>query len=239
MPIPTRVRSVHEFRQAVSAIKLPRHTHVILYRGQREAHDLLPSLFRKFRTRVDHVHRVEAKMLTRLKARIPGRTSGRPRDDWDWLSFGQHYSLATRLLDWTEDPLVALFFAVETSPPASPTVYVYHATESQIVNDAARKSSPADIMKTRIMRPSVHSVRVALQKGWHTVHRLHPRKSGGKRMIPLAEMEWHEGRLSSVNIDPPQAGSIRSELKRLGVYHATVYGDFEKICSSICRECGV
>jgi len=195
-------------------------------------------LFRKFKTRVEAIRDIEAKSLNRLKRAIPERTPLRPTNDWDWLSLGQHYRLPTRLLDWSEDPLIALFFAVE-GKPISPTVYVYHAQKRQIVDDRAKRGSPADITLTRIMKPSVHSVRVALQRGWHTVHRLHPKRSGGRMVIPLADLRWHEGRLASLTIDATRADAIRGELTKTGLYHATVYGDFEKVCGSICRECGI
>jgi hypothetical protein len=85
MPSPARVGSVQEFRQALSGIKPPRHTHKKLYRGQRKAMHLLPSLFRKFKAKVNLD--VEGRMVKRLKDRIPERTPGRPKDDWDWLKF--------------------------------------------------------------------------------------------------------------------------------------------------------
>jgi hypothetical protein len=86
----------------------------VWYRGcGRADHLLLPSLYRhKTKTKVDELSRLEADLMTRFRQRsIPFHN--RPlNDDWDALFFMQHYGAPTRLLDWTENPMIALYFAV-------------------------------------------------------------------------------------------------------------------------------
>jgi hypothetical protein len=35
-----------------------------------------------------------------------------PRESFDWLMLMQHYGVPTRLLDWTENPMIALYLAL-------------------------------------------------------------------------------------------------------------------------------
>jgi hypothetical protein len=52
-----------------------------------------------------------------------------PVDEWGWMFLMQHYGVHTRLLDFSENPLIALYFAVNELPESDGALYILEPTK--------------------------------------------------------------------------------------------------------------
>lgn len=87
------------------------------YRGCRNCHELTPSLYRhKTAKNAEKFAEIEQQLMTRFRQRSLPYISRSLVDDWEALFFMQHYGVPTRLLDWTENPLTGLHFALIKAP---------------------------------------------------------------------------------------------------------------------------
>jgi hypothetical protein len=82
------------------------------FRGSGKAtHKLLPSLYRhRTRSTVAQLEPMERELIARFRQRSLPFLTRALADDWDTLFFMQHYGIPTRLLDWTENPFIGLYF---------------------------------------------------------------------------------------------------------------------------------
>lgn len=103
-----KVRSLPEYLELVEEAQGD-PSQSLWYRGCGTAtYKLLPSLYRHERLKTpEELSDLERRLMTRFRQRSIPYHNRSLADDWDALFFMQHYGVPTRLLDWTENPLIA------------------------------------------------------------------------------------------------------------------------------------
>lgn len=149
-----------------------------LYRGvSKVGYELIPSVGRylpdfvkngKDKSKLLDHERFALEIFEKDSARfLPSLVS----DPWELIVLAQHHGLPTRLLDWSHNPLVALFFAVQSNDESDAAVYALEAGVVLDVMDTKELGKhPLELQDTRQFVPNSSSPRVFAQSSVFTVH---------------------------------------------------------------------
>lgn len=172
---------------------------------------------------------VEEFLLDEFKSQSLPYVSIKPEGDLSWMILAQHYSLATRLLDWTTNPLKSLFFAVENMDSNDGVVYfcssIYFTSEKFVPN-------LSEIDEVTFFKSSHSNDRLVAQEGGFCAFPL-PKGVLFEKFDPLILENSKNITLNKIIIDAVSKHSICNELNRLGINHRTIYPSMDGVSKSI------
>lgn len=220
-----KTRTVNTFAKFVEEVEsLSEDSELMLFRGQAKKGNLLPSIARDAPSYDSTEDEKELlKELRRMGSSILPRAD---IDDWELLVVAQHFGMKTRLLDWTSNPLAALFFACNDRQKGA--VYVYALEARQFLSEPEK--GPFETGKTQVIRPNLNNPRIIAQHGWFTAHKF-SRKTN--KFVPLEKNNEIKTAVLEIRVPEDARPMLLKSLERHGVSSRTLFPDLEGLCKYI------
>jgi hypothetical protein len=138
------------------------------------------------------------------------------------LALAQHHGLSTRLLDWTLNPLVALFFAVEESSNDGKfydSPVIYRLKHNGFNRNVEEDPDPLQIKEIKILASYGITPRIVAQQSVFTVH-------------PEPWKPFDSDELEIIRIDPKIRKNLKKMLFVYGINRETLFPDLDGATSA-------
>ncbi len=249
-----RIKTVEPFKGQVKADAADWDS--VWFRGE-PGDTKTPLLPKVYRVRSDGEKHDENRLLQLFRMKAPvfaaGYVPDREATD-QWLFLAQHVGLPTRLLDWTESALVALYLALSEKDPilwmlnpielnrlsiaggevsgAFPLTWVVPPPAEPInigsinIKGAWELDKVGVDLPVAILPTNIHP-RMSAQRSCFTVHG--KRKDSVKDLISGAYLKRYE-------VDPGKNMEFKRELRLLGISDSTVFPDLDGLANELAEQ---
>lgn len=183
-----------------------------IFRGHSDpSWKLIPKIGRPLYSKSQEVKNFEA-----WKRRAAEFIANNSMNDWSWLAIAQHHGLATRLLDWSYNPLVAAYFAVSEQNDLDAKLFCYKCLWEY---KEEHGSSPFKITSTAKFKPIGVAPRISRQGGVFTVSAT-PKKQIHELLAP-------NEKLVTLTIKAAYRNELLEELNFYNINQASLFPDLD------------
>jgi hypothetical protein len=223
------------------------------FRGVNNAgHALIPSLYRGAELAADALAK-EERMRAQFTSRSMPLLTGPPQNEWGYLFIMQHYGVPTRLLDWSENVFLGLYFALTVSatkgfrtdaalwildpagwnagilPGMDPPGAALNADDSDLRNFAPGREVNQMSSDILAMYARYNNPRITAQRGVFTVF--------GREKAPMEEVfetkGLEESALKKVVLPRGALRAMYADLRVIGFRESMIYPDLTGLAREI------
>lgn len=220
-------------------------TETTIFRGQRKDYPLLPNICRSTERLDRSIERPdpnkerqkllenEREMFRLFKKEADPCLQVSPENDWEWLAVAQHHGLLTRLLDWSFDPYVALWFALEKAlsvKDSRPEVWVMSPLSTDVIENLDN-SLPFSGTRTKVFKSNFQIPRITAQKGCFVLFKYTENSKDG--FVPIERNIKLRSRVSRVRVQLHSVAKILRRLEQMGYTEKTIYPDIDKVARDV------
>ena len=185
------------------------------FRGHSDInYKLIPSIGRLFPKDLKRTKDFEQDMMSEFR-RMHTLHVDRCNNEFELLFLAQHHGLPTRLLDWSYNPLVALYFAVCSNYDKDGCVYQYFPSRMIFVDNR----DPYTIESNFLIKPIITNERYKNQNSVFIIY--------------ANPTEEESDIYAKYRIQAAYKKHILMSLRKIGISHSFIYPTLEGLCKDI------